>query len=155
MRMRWLDLLFAHYPVDAEVIRAQLPAGLELDMFDGEAWLGIVPFRMEDVGLRGLPAPPLAGAFPELNVRTYVTHHERSGVWFLSLDAANRLAVEAARTAFHLPYVHAVMAVSSEGETIDYRSTRRDPRAAPATFTARYRPIGPVELARPASFDTE
>ena len=153
MRMRWLDLLFAHWPVDADALRAQLPAGLELDTFDGHAWLGIVPFRMEDVGPRGLPAPPVLGAFPELNVRTYVRHAGRSGVWFLSLDAASRLAVEGARAAFHLPYVHARMSVVEDDGTIDYRSTRRDRRAPSATFRATYRPTGPVERAEPGSFE--
>ena len=110
--MRWLDLLFAHWPVPLDVLRPLIPAGLELDTFDGQAWLGVVPFRMEDVGPRFLPAPPGPGAFPELNVRTYVTRRGRGGVWFLSLDAASRLAVEGARAAFHLPYVHARMSSS-------------------------------------------
>ena len=153
MRMRWLDLLFAHWPVDAEALRAHLPVDLELDTFDGQAWLGIVPFRMEDVGPRGLPAPPIAGAFPELNVRTYVTHRGRAGVWFLSLDAANRIAVEGARAAFHLPYVHAAMTVTARGDAIEYDSTRRDRRVPPATFRATYRPTGPIERAEPGSFE--
>ena len=72
MRMRWLDLLFAHWPVPVETLRPLIPAGLEVDTFEGRAWLGIVPFRMEDVAPRFLPAVPGPGAFPELNVRTYV-----------------------------------------------------------------------------------
>ena len=68
MRMRWVDLLFAHWPFEPAVIQPLIPAGLELDTFDGRAWLGIVPFRMEGVAPRGLPVPPLVGAFPELNV---------------------------------------------------------------------------------------
>jgi uncharacterized protein YqjF (DUF2071 family) len=153
MRMRWLDLLFAHWPVDADALRPHLPPSLELDTFDGQAWLGIVPFRMADVGPRGLPAPPVLGAFPELNVRTYVTHEGRSGVWFLSLDAASRLTVEGARLAFHLPYALADMTVESIGGEIYYRSTRIDARMAPATFSGRYRPTGPVQPAAPGSFD--
>ncbi len=108
-RMRWTDLLFAHWPLPPEVLRSLVPAGLEVDTFEGQAWIGIVPFRMEDVAPRFLPAPPGPGAFPELNVRTYVRHGERRGVWFLSLDAASRLAVEGARAAFHLPYYRANM----------------------------------------------
>ena len=64
LRMRWVDLLFAHWPVPAAALRALIPPALELDTFDGQAWLGIVPFRMEDVAPRGLPAPPVLGAFP-------------------------------------------------------------------------------------------
>jgi len=153
MRMRWLDLLFAHWPIDPDAFRPLVPPSLELDTFDGRAYLGIVPFRMEDVGMRGMPAPPVAGAFPELNVRTYVRHGNRSGVWFLSLDAANGAAVEGARTAFHLPYVEARMSVGRVREVVDYRSVRVDRRGPPARFEARYRPTGPVELAAPGSLE--
>src|SRR5436190_12753527 len=103
MRMRWLDLLFAHWPLPVEALRQLVPAQLEIETFHGTAWLGIVPFRMEDVAPRFLPAPPVAGRFPELNVRTYVRHRGRSGVWFFSLDAANRLAVEARGSDFTFP----------------------------------------------------
>jgi uncharacterized protein YqjF (DUF2071 family) len=153
MRMRWVDLLFAHWPMDPDALRGVIPPSLELDLFDGRAYLGIVPFRMEDVGMRGLPAPPVVGAFPELNVRTYVRHRGRGGVWFLSLDAANRAAVEGARAAFHLPYFEAEMAVGRVREVIDYRSVRIDRRGAPARFEGRYRPTGPVEPAVPGSLE--
>ena len=93
-RMRWVDLLFMHWPVPADALRPLIPPGLELDTYEGRAWLGVVPFGMEDVAPRFLPAPPGPGAFPELNVRTYVRRRGRGGVWFLSLDAGSRLAVE-------------------------------------------------------------
>jgi len=153
MRMRWVDLLFAHWPVDPAVIAALLPPPLEPDLFDGRAYLGIVPFRMEDVGPRGWPAPPLVGAFPEINVRTYARVGDLSGVWFLSLDAASRLAVEGARAAFHLPYYQAAMRVGRVREVVDYRSIRVDGRGAPARFEARYRPTGPIEWAAPGSLE--
>jgi uncharacterized protein YqjF (DUF2071 family) len=151
MRMRWLDLLFAHWPVPAETLRPHVPPALEIDTFEGQAWLGIVPFRMEDVAPRFLPAPPRAGTFPELNVRTYVTRGGRGAVWFLSLDAASRLAVEGARVAFHLPYFRARMSAETEAGWVEYRSERVDPRGPAAVFEGRYRPIGPVELAAPES----
>jgi uncharacterized protein YqjF (DUF2071 family) len=153
MRMRWVDLLFAHWPMAPEVLRPLIPADLEIDTFDGRAWLGIVPFRMEDVAPRGLPAPPIIGAFPELNVRTYVTHRDRPGVWFLSLDAASRLAVEGARRWFHLPYVLADMTVSEDDGVIEYRSVRRDDRMPPARLVARYRATGPIERATAGSIE--
>lgn len=151
MRMRWVDLLFAHWPVPAEALRPLIPTGLEIDTFHGGAWLGIVPFRMEDVAPRFLPAPPILGAFPELNVRTYVTRRGRRGVWFLSLDAASRVAVEGARTAFHLPYFRARMSSETEAGWVEYRSDRVDARGPAATFEARYRPTGPIEAAEPGS----
>lgn len=154
MRMRWVDLLFAHWTVPAETLHARLPTDLELDTVDGRAYLGIVPFRMEDVAPRGLPAPPVIGAFPEVNVRTYVRHGGLPGVWFLSLDAASRIAVEGARAAFHLPYLHARMsATTADDGTIDYRSERTDARAAPAALRVRYRPTGPVARAEPGSLE--
>jgi uncharacterized protein len=153
MHMRWVDLLFAHWPIDPDAIRRLVPAGLELDTYDGRAYLGIVPFRMENVGLRGLPAPPIVGAFPELNVRTYVRHGGRDGVWFLSLEAASRVAVEGARAFFHLPYFLARMESRREREVVEYRSRRNDPRGPAAALDVRYRPTGPVELAAPGSLE--
>src|ERR1700724_1868255 len=89
MAQVWHDLLFAHWPVAPQVMRPLVPASLELDTFEDEAWLGIVPFRMSGVRLRGTPALPYLSAFPELNVRTYVTHGNKPVVWFFSLDATN------------------------------------------------------------------
>lgn len=153
MRMRWEDLLFAHWPIEPDALRPFLPAALELDTFDGAAYLGIVPFRMADVAPRGLPAIPRFSSFPELNVRTYVTSQGRPGVWFLSLDAASRPTVIGARRFFQLPYVHARMSCRHDGPDIVYRSDRRDHAAEPATFAARYRPSGPVEYAAAGSLD--
>lgn len=151
--MRWRDLLFAHWPVPAEAIRPLVPAGLEIDTFDGQAWIGVVPFRMEDVAPRFLPAIPGPGAFPELNVRTYVRRGRRSGVWFFSLDAASRVAVEGARRGFDLPYYRARMTVQSEAGWTTYRSERADHRGPPAAFEARYRPTRPVRPVPWASLD--
>ena len=154
MRMRWTDLLFAHWPIDPDQLRPMLPDDLELDTFDGRAYLGIVPFLMEDVGVRGLPAPPLAGRFPELNVRTYVRQGRLSGVWFLSLDAASRIAVEGARTFFHLPYFRAEMGITRDARgVVEYHSNRRDPRGPAASLDIRYRPTGPIERAAPGSLE--
>jgi uncharacterized protein YqjF (DUF2071 family) len=151
MRMRWVDLLFAHWPMPVETLRPLVPPGLELDTFDGQAWLGIVPFRMEDVAPRFLPALARLGGFPELNVRTYVQRGNRRGVWFLSLDAASRPAVEGARLAFHLPYFRARMSSDTEAGWVEYRSERVDGRGPAARFEGRFRPIGPIESAAPGS----
>lgn len=148
--MAWHDLLFAHWPVPASQLEPLLPAGLELDRFDGEAWLGIVPFRMSGVRLRRTPALPGPGGFPELNVRTYVRAGDKPGVWFFSLDARSRIAVFVARSWFRLPYFAARMRTSRQAEAVDYRSERRRGSAA---FVARYRPTGPVFRARPGSLE--
>lgn len=153
MRMRWVELLFAHWPIDPGAVGGLLPPDLEIDTYDGQAWLGIIPFRMEDVAPRGLPSPPGLGAFPEVNLRTYVRHRGRSGVWFLSLDAASRITVEGARRFFRLPYFHAEMAATSDGDAIAYRSRRTDRRGRPAELAIGYRPTGPVEPAVPGSLE--
>ena len=154
MRQRWSDLLFAHWPVPATQLQPLLPPGLALDCFDGQAWLGVVPFAMQNVRPRLLPALPWLSAFPELNVRTYVRHGTKPGVWFFSLDAGNPVAVEIARGLYHLPYFQARMALTHNGQDgIGYFSQRTDPRAQPAAFRARYRPQGPVTLSRPGTLE--
>ena len=153
LRMRWLDLLFAHWPVDAQPLQALLPRGLELDLFDGEAWLGIVPFTMADVAPRGVPALGRFSHFPEINVRTYVRHGDLPGIHFLSLDAASRPTVEGARRVFHLPYFRARMSSERVAGRIVYRTERVDRRGPPAAFAASYRPTGPVEPSAPGSLE--
>jgi uncharacterized protein YqjF (DUF2071 family) len=142
--MRWTNLLFAHWPVPVEAIRSRVPAQLEIDTFDGQAWLGIVPFRMEGVAPRFLPAVPGPSAFPELNVRTYVRLGRRRAVWFFSLDAGSRIAVEGARRGFHLPYYRATTSIAADGEAVRYESQRVDRRGGDARFAARYEPSGPI-----------
>jgi uncharacterized protein YqjF (DUF2071 family) len=153
MRQTWLELLFAHWPLPPDVVRPLLPASLPLDTFDGQAWLGVVPFRMADVHPRWLPSVPWLSSFPELNVRTYVTVGGEPGVWFFSLDAGNPVAVALARTLFHLPYFNARFAIKRSGETIAYSSHRTDRRARPADLVARYGPTGPVYHSQPGSLE--
>jgi hypothetical protein len=123
--MSWHDLLFLHWPVEPDALRPHIPDRLAIDTFDGSAWLGVVPFRMSGVRPRFAPALPGVSAFPELNLRTYVTAGERAGVWFFSLEVTSRLAVLLARGAFHLPYFRARMRMQHEGDRISYSSTTR------------------------------
>src|SRR5262245_33359628 len=120
MRQCWLDLLFMHWPVRVEALRPLIPLGLEIEVYDGQAWVGVVPFRMEDVSPRFVPPLPYFSAFEELNVRTYVRAEDKPGVWFFSLDAANLAAVYAARTAFHLPYFHSKMQCAETNQGVSY-----------------------------------
>jgi uncharacterized protein len=146
MVMSWHDLLFMHWPVDVALLRPHVPAPLAIDTFDGTAWIGIVPFRMTGVRPRGLPAVRGLSNFAELNVRTYVMIGDRPGVWFFSLDAANPIAVEVARRAFHLNYCHAQMRCvrDSARDEVSYAS-RRTHRGLPrAAFAGDYRPTGPA-----------
>lgn len=154
MFQRWLDLLFAHWPIPADEIAPLIPPGLTLETYAGSAWLGIVPFRMSHVRPRGLPAVPWLSYFPELNVRTYVRVDDRPGVFFFSLDAGNPVAVMLARTFFYLPYFRADMELRHGNQkTIDYTSRRTHRGAPPASFVASYRPLGPVYRAAAGSFE--
>ena len=153
MTQTWHDLLFAHWPLPAETVRAAVPAELELDTVGGSAWLGVVPFRMTGIRLRGLPPIPGTAAFPELNMRTYVRRGGRAGVWFFSLDAANALAVAAARRWFHLPYFRARMTCDPAGEGVRYESVRTHRGAAPAELRAEYGPASAVDLAPRGSLE--
>jgi uncharacterized protein YqjF (DUF2071 family) len=137
MTQSWNDLLFAHWRVDAAQIRRAVPDVFDLDLFDSEAWLGVVPFYMTNVGVRAAPALPWLSAFPELNVRTYVRLADRPGVYFFSLDAGRRLAVAAARSLLNLPYYAAVMHVERQDGAVHYQSTRR---SGGAEFNATYEP---------------
>ena len=141
MTQTWHDLLFAHWPVDAAQLRDKVPAPFDIDTFDGQAWLGIVPFRMTNVAPRAVPALPWLSAFPELNVRTYVRVGERAGVYFFSLDATNPVAVGVARLLVHLPYFTASMECIDRDGWIRYRSERTN-KGTPARFVGRYHPVG-------------
>jgi uncharacterized protein YqjF (DUF2071 family) len=158
MRQTWHDLLFAHWPVPPAMLRPLIPDGLMIDTFAGEAWVGVVPFRMTEVRLRGTPYTPCADAFPELNVRTYVvprgpdgTATGKPGVWFFCLDAGSPLAVAVARWSFYLPYFNARMTVTHEGDGVRYASRRTHRGASPAALTATYRPIAPVNRSMPGT----
>ncbi len=151
LRMTWEHLLFAHWPVDAAAVAAKLPAGLEVDTFDGRAWLGVVPFLMSGVRVRGLPPLPTARRFPELNVRTYVRCRGASGVWFFSLDAASSAVVIGARASFALPYFRAEMTCEEHDGAVRYESRRLD--GTGARFAASYRPTSPVRGAPAGSLE--
>jgi hypothetical protein len=152
MEQTWLDLAFLHWRVPVDAVRRKIPASLSVDSFDGAAWLAVVPFRMDGVRLRWLPPLPGTYAFPELNLRTYVSADGKPGVWFFSLDADNALAVAVARRWFGLPYFSAEMEVRPEGEGFRFGSRRRGD-GVPAEFRARYGLSGPEFRARPGSLE--
>ena len=150
MAQTWHDLLFAHWPIDPQVLRPLVPPSLTLDLFQGRCWIGVVPFRMSNIHAHYcLPIPGLS-RFPELNVRTYVTLEGKPGVYFFSLDAANLVAVWAARTFYHLPYFRADMSLKIQNDWVTYSSARR---GETAEFQGRYRPTKSVELALPGTLE--
>jgi uncharacterized protein YqjF (DUF2071 family) len=152
MGQTWEDLLFAHWRVPVEEVRRHVPSGLEVELHDGSAWLGITPFRV--TGLRprgGLPLPQLS-TFLEVNVRTYVrARDEKPGIWFFSLDATSRLAVVAARRSYRLPYFHARMTLEQDDGGFEVECARLAERGR--VFSGRYRPAGEVFRAEPGSLE--
>lgn len=158
MSQRWRDLLFAHWPIAAQQIAPLLPPGLEVDTFDQSAWVGVVPFWMDRVQLRGIPTIPGASRFPELNLRTYVREQNtsRAGVYFFCLEAANPLAVATARLFFRLPYHWARMSVRTRGEREFTYESERLLSAQPVRFRAHYRGLGKMrmlEQSRPGTIE--
>jgi uncharacterized protein len=152
MFMRWSDLAFLHWPVPADLLRSVIPHPLVLDTFDGTAWIGVVPFRMEHTRLRWAPRIPTATTFPEVNVRTYVRGADRAGVWFLSLDAASRLVVWAARRMFNLPYFRASMRMEVTPSAVQYSSERAG-RSVEAVLRVKYSATGEVFQAAAGTLD--
>src|SRR2546423_5541719 len=136
MGQSWDDLLFLHYRLPAEEIRPLVPDGLELEQHSGSAWIGVTPFVITGLRARGLLPLPLVSSFRELNVRTYVTLDGKPGIWFFSLDASSRVAVEAGRRLYRLPYFPADISLRRRGHEILYDSSRGEGKA----FDAPSRP---------------
>lgn len=149
----WQQELFAHWPVAAEPLRTALPPGLELDTFDGQAWVGATPFIIRSSHVRGLPPLPPIAEYLELNLRTYVRRDDMPGVWFLSLDASSRTAVLGGRALYRLPYFTAEMRmtqVAGSSPGVEFESRRPDGSGA---FRAHYAAAGPAMQASPGSLD--
>jgi uncharacterized protein YqjF (DUF2071 family) len=153
MTQRWNDLLFAHWAIPPTALANRLPDGLEVDTFDGAAWLGVIPFWMDRVRVRTVGSHtisvPTTSTFPELNLRTYVRSKVSglAGVYFFSLDCASPLAVFGARTIFHLPYFPARMSRTITNGTVEYSSHRQLTRR-PANYEAIYAPASDLPSPR-------
>jgi uncharacterized protein YqjF (DUF2071 family) len=152
MTQQWQDLLFAHWAYEPEVVQRLLPSGVELDTFEGKAYVGLVPFNMRNLRLRGLPPIPTTSNFGEVNVRTYVTSRGRSAVWFFSLDTQKLLPTLVARTAFKLPYCYGTTSVTltgvGEGAILTSNVARKWPHHSSSAIAVRIGESvqpGPVE----------
>jgi len=153
MHQTWGKLLFMHWRIAESELRPLIPEQLEIDTFDGTAWIGIVPFTMWDI--RGLPpfmpAVPGFSSAHELNVRTYVHYDGVPGVWFFSLDCNSPAAVMAARTFYHLPYYNADIELEQRGDTIAYLLNRTD--EPPALFQGSWNIGETVPFSHPESLE--
>jgi uncharacterized protein YqjF (DUF2071 family) len=153
MRQTWHNLLFAHWPIDAAVLRSKVPSAFELDLYDGRTWIGIVPFYMTNVTPRFVPAALWFSSFAELNVRTYVSGNGKPGVYFFSLDAASALAVRTARALYNLPYHRASMQIAARDGSIEYSSRRTPPNGVTAELLVSYQPAGESRVPEPGTLE--
>jgi uncharacterized protein YqjF (DUF2071 family) len=153
MHQTWTRLAFLHWPVEFELLRALLPARLQLQRFEGTAWVGVTPFSITGMRPSWLPPLPWVGRSLEINVRTYVVCDDVPGVWFLSLDASNPLAVWAARIAFHLPYYQARMQLDERSGHALFRSTRTHPHAPPAELDVEWQTGAPLPPLKPGTLE--
>jgi len=143
---RWNDLLFAHWPVPAETLAGLLPEWLQPDTYQGSAWLGVVPFWLDRIRIRGVPPLPGIRNFPDLNLRTYVRDEftGTTGVYCFSFDASNLFAIAIARSLYHLPYYWADMRFEQRSEREFAFSSSRRFAGGKVVFNARYRGLGPT-----------
>ncbi|HEX3035765.1 MAG TPA: DUF2071 domain-containing protein, partial [Thermodesulfobacteriota bacterium] len=153
LKQNWHELLFAHWPVSPGTIKPLIPDVLNLDTFEGQAWVGVIPFRMVGVHIRFFPWILRLPTFLELNVRTYVVVEDKPGIYFFSLEASNLLAVKTARAWFKLPYMKAKMSLRRNRNTVEYSSKRTEQDKPPAEFVGTYRPTTEVFLSKSGSLE--
>jgi len=133
MVQHWTDIVFCHWRYDPADVQALLPAGIEVDTFDGSAWVGLIPFHMDGLGVPGMAPLPYVGSFPEVNVRTYVRAGDRRGVWFMSLDIDRWLPALVARLGYRIPYCVGDVRHVRIGDRVLSSVDRRWPRGHGAT----------------------
>jgi uncharacterized protein len=161
MRQSWDNLLFAHWTVPFNKLRALVPAELDLDTYEGNCYVGLVPFAMRNVRPRYFPSVPFLSNFLELNLRTNVkiprTAESDSsaggGVYFFSLDCNKAVAVELGCKVYQLPYYNSLMKLAVDGEWNHYQSVRLHAGEEQLGFKGSYRPIGPVSYSQPGSLE--
>jgi hypothetical protein len=152
MGQTWESLVFNHWRVPVEQLREHIPDGLEIEEFDGSAWVGVVPFAITGLRARGMMPLPGTSSFLELNVRTYVRAADgKPGVWFFSLDATSRLAVRAARRTYRLPYFDARMTLDDDGDRIAVECARSGVNGK--VFSGAFQPTGSAGVSAAGSLD--
>ena len=154
MYQGWENVLFLSWPIPVERIRPLVPSKMEIDTYEGQAWLSLLPMRMVDLHLRDLPPFPGTSTFPEINLRTYVRVKDQPGIFFFSIDAAAHLGAWTARHLFHLPYLYATMKLRRQANGFHIKSHRAASEIAPAAdFVASYQPTGETFLPEPGSLE--
>jgi len=154
MTQRMNDLLFLHYSLAPEAVRALVPDVLTLDTYGQRAWVSIVPLWINHLRPPGVPSLPWFSQLSQINVRTYVSYDGRPGVYFFSLDASTLSAVWGARVFYRLPYWQASMKVKGKGGARIEFASKRQHGPKPAELQCSYGPASPQTFqARPGSLE--
>ena len=78
MTARWENLIMANYAIDVAKLKEYLPSGVEIDLYQGKAFVSLVGFLFKNSRIFGMPIP-LLGTFEEVNLRFYVKRKESNG----------------------------------------------------------------------------
>ena len=146
----WRNLTFLHWEVNPNLLTPYIPKGLEIDLFEGKAYVGTIPFLMKNVRPRMTFPLPGISTFPEFNIRTYVTKEGKGGVLFLTLEAQSRVTCAYAPKAYGLPYNYAKGRIKVQGQTYSWHTKRKDGTHG---FSGNCSPTGPESVAQPGSLE--
>ncbi|KAA9031579.1 YqjF family protein [Niallia endozanthoxylica] len=153
MRQRWRNLLFSHWPIPPEILRRHIPSALEIDTYQGYAYLGVIVFVIEGIHPRGLSSISLTPVFPEVNLRTYVHYQGKPGVFFLSLDVEDWASYTIARRWYRLPYKKASILFQKDGETCICQSVRKGTIDPSISFGVKYEPTSELYFPKEGTLD--
>ena len=161
MHQKWRELLFLHWEVPPSSLQTLLPDGLRLDLWEGRAFVGLIPFVVTETRARFLPPLPGLSSYYEINTRTYVqttggATDRESGVWFFALDASNVGVTAGARATFQPPYYPCTAQrrhSPRDGEIVQYRSARLAPGPVPGELEVEYRVHEAIGTAAPGTID--
>jgi len=132
-------ILWAHWPVPTDVIRHLVPSELEIDTYDGWAWITLAALHMVKMKMHYVPRLGDDNC-AEVETRTYVKAGDKSGVYFFSVDTPGRLRAWIGRNLLHLPWHAADASLAKDGDTTTFASSRM---GGDASFEATYAPDGP------------
>ncbi|QJX81113.1 YqjF family protein [Priestia megaterium] len=153
MRQTWRNLLFLHWPIPLKKLRPYVPSSLQIDTFNGSAWIGVILFVLEGIYPRGISSISLTPKFPEINVRTYVKRDGKPGIYFMSIDVGNWASLNIAKRWYRLPYHSAQISFRKEGQTFYCQSTRKGNTNSPISFKGKYAPVSEVYFSKEGTLD--
>jgi uncharacterized protein YqjF (DUF2071 family) len=136
--MSWRDLFFLSWRVPMDALRSKVPPQLQIDTFQGEAWVSVVPMHVVGSHFRNLPPLPGLEAFRELNFRTYIKGKDGTpGVYFFTIDCPSGLSDWVARRGFGTPYMEATMILYNSGADYWIATERTQKDCTPASFIGK------------------